>query len=257
MATRSRKLTRAADAPFASTRPSILELLLEEAPLELAERVLFLLPAQTLNALAGVNRLWRGVASKSLAWESHVEATWRDKVYVAKELRELRQSDPRQAYFASLAAAERCFIRKEELVGFEWSFRFKEAAGVDWSEIDPWHQGRRAAQVRFEPGGKVTSTNAALRVGPIRWRFPRARRQLGGSRADRLHQHVSVSVAGKAVPTYIVRRAPNWGFILESCWVMYTSFEMPARGVDPALEVSTVSVDDQLDEACAWGLADD
>ncbi|CAN0451943.1 unnamed protein product, partial [Discosporangium mesarthrocarpum] len=38
------------------------------------------------------------------------------------------------------------------------------------------------------------------------------------------------SIAGREVPTYIVSRHPsNWGFIMESCWTLYTSWKMPPR----------------------------
>ena len=40
----------------------------------------------------------------------------------------------------------------------------------------------------------------------------------------------------KDVPTYVVRRSPNWGFIMESCWGLYASFELGARNERAALE---------------------
>jgi hypothetical protein len=43
--------------------------------------------------------------------------------------------------------------------------------------------------------------------------------------------YIRFSVAGRDVPTYCVRRSPtkNWGFIMESCWGVYASFELPKR----------------------------
>lgn len=56
------------------------------------------------------------------------------------------------------------------------------------------------------------------------------------------------------MPTYIVSRHPsNWGFLLESCWTLYTSWEMPPRDgpdCDRSLldDELTVTMDDQWDE---------
>jgi hypothetical protein len=43
--------------------------------------------------------------------------------------------------------------------------------------------------------------------------------------------YVRIQVGGRDVPTYAVRRSPtgNWGFVLESCWGVYASFELPPR----------------------------
>lgn len=43
--------------------------------------------------------------------------------------------------------------------------------------------------------------------------------------------YVRFSVGGREVPTYSVRRSPtgNWGFVMESCWGVYASFEMPPK----------------------------
>lgn len=41
--------------------------------------------------------------------------------------------------------------------------------------------------------------------------------------------YIRLTVGNRDVPTYVVRRSPtnNWGFILESCWGLYASFELP------------------------------
>lgn len=43
--------------------------------------------------------------------------------------------------------------------------------------------------------------------------------------------YVRFSVGGREVPTYSVRRSPtgNWGFLMESCWGLYCSFEPPPK----------------------------
>jgi len=44
--------------------------------------------------------------------------------------------------------------------------------------------------------------------------------------------YIRITVGGRDVPTYVVRRSPNgnWGFILESCWGIYASFDLAPRG---------------------------
>lgn len=46
--------------------------------------------------------------------------------------------------------------------------------------------------------------------------------------------YIRFSVFGREVPTYVCRRSPNdnWGFVLESCWGIYASFELPLRPKD-------------------------
>ena len=43
-----------------------------------------------------------------------------------------------------------------------------------------------------------------------------------------------ITVGGRDVPTYVVRRSPtgNWGFIMESCWGLYESFELATQRQD-------------------------
>ena len=43
--------------------------------------------------------------------------------------------------------------------------------------------------------------------------------------------YIRISVGGRDVPTYSIRRSPtgNWGFVMESCWGLFASFELPTR----------------------------
>jgi hypothetical protein len=43
--------------------------------------------------------------------------------------------------------------------------------------------------------------------------------------------YIRFTVGGRDVPTYCVHRSPtkNWGFVMESCWGIYASFELPKR----------------------------
>jgi hypothetical protein len=144
-----------------------------------------------------------------------------------------------------------------------WSFRFKESAGHDWTSWDPWWNGQDARKLVFLRDGTVlqaypqgsehcvTTLNGTQlfnvfsernvqRDGPevpsprieMKWRFVSHSLDLpirpNGS-------YVRITVGGRDVPTYVVRRSHNgnWGFILESCWGMYASYEM-ARQVMPS-----------------------
>ena len=43
--------------------------------------------------------------------------------------------------------------------------------------------------------------------------------------------YIRITVGGQDVPTYAVRRSPtgNWGFVMESCWGLFASFNLPTR----------------------------
>jgi hypothetical protein len=60
---------------------------------------------------------------------------------------------------------------------------------------------------------------------------------------------IIMKVNGIPVPSYVITRSPtsNWGFLLESCWVLYSSFELPQKGKEKLLEDDylSISVDDQ------------
>lgn len=64
---------------------------------------------------------------------------------------------------------------------------------------------------------------------------------------------LALTVNGLLVPLYYVRRVPNWGFIFESCWAVYSSFPMPLRSVgcvythDAAMTVSCEDQEDEID----------
>lgn len=55
--------------------------------------------------------------------------------------------------------------------------------------------------------------------------------------------YVRITVGGRDVPTYSVRRSPtgNWGFIMESCWGLFASFELPPRMIPRPLRLRRTS----------------
>ena len=170
-----------------------------------------------------------------------------------------------EAYtFAITDAATRSEISMEELCFDEassgneavvWSFRFKESAGRDWTSWDPWWNGQDARKLVFLRDGTVLqayphgvgqsvttcngiqlfdvfSERTAQRDGvevpariQMKWRFVNHSLDLP-TRPN--GAYVRITVEGRDVPTYVVRRSHNgnWGFILESCWGIYASYEL-------------------------------
>lgn len=192
----------------------------------------------------------------------------------AKETPSTRAYMAMEAYKKSIVDATRrqeitpeelCFDSAPNVSGIRWSFRFKESAGRDWTSWDPWWARQDARQLVFLRDGTVLQAHphgagGIVRVhhgtplyevfserdvhrdgtagGPSRriemtWRFVRrpldlARRPPGA--------YVRVTVGGRDVPTYIVRRTPDdsWGFVLESCWGVYASCDLASRAPAPA-----------------------
>eukprot|EP00186_Timspurckia_oligopyrenoides_P004781 CAMPEP_0182442724 /NCGR_PEP_ID=MMETSP1172-20130603/1625_1 /TAXON_ID=708627 /ORGANISM="Timspurckia oligopyrenoides, Strain CCMP3278" /LENGTH=428 /DNA_ID=CAMNT_0024637741 /DNA_START=44 /DNA_END=1330 /DNA_ORIENTATION=+ len=224
---------------------------------------------------------WIASRSESL-WRELRDELWSSKVYVSQEIRDMQYA--REAYKESLKDAKRTWLTKEELVAFEWSFRFKAAAGEHWTESDPWWQsppapvsaaegesvsqqnpqgvspsdlsedavehrqnGRQAIVVRFGEDGSVLGRGQMHSSQQFRWRFV----EQSCGRTAPLGSFVRVN----QFPAYVVsRHAKNWAFIMESCWVVLCSFPMPPQGSDPLLEDEnlSVTVDYQSMEAMAY-----
>lgn len=225
--------------------------------------LLIFLPVPDIARVATSCRRTAGHADSTL-WRRLCERLWAGKL-VAKHFRRMREAgEAKEAYRQSLADSRRVCITQQELTRARWSFRFKSTAGEAWQENDPWWQGKDATQVRFRPDG-----SACFKRGfgsgsshSICWRFVKMRSQFlqaleahlrhiqaGGQPDDpefscRLltldvegqrpcfsHRGVRAKVSGREVPTYCVRRHPdNWGWVMESCWVLWTSWPMPRLG---------------------------
>ena len=130
--------------------------------------------------------------------------------------------------------------------GTIWSFRFKESAGADWTKLDPWYAGQPARRMVFLANGtcrpyhgpdtkatvnndnndnnhndnNANNGNNNIRppddplVAPMSWRFITRPMDLP---TKPVGSYVRVTVGGRDVPTYAVRRSPvgNWGFVME------------------------------------------
>jgi len=73
----------------------------------------------------------------------------------------------------------------------------------------------------------------------IRWRFVSEPMDMP-NRPD--GAYIRLTVGNRDVPTYVVRRSPtgNWGFLLESCWGLYASFELPRNRA--AMEIGSDAI---------------
>ena len=158
-----------------------------------------------------------------------------------------------------ISIEELCFDASSDKAGVIWSFRFKESAGPAWTSWDPWSNQQEARKLVFLCDGtmkqvyprsirggsmsrngtllfdvfsertiRVDDTEVPAPLIEMKWRFVTRPLDL----PDRSEgAYVRISVGGRDVPTYVVHRSPNgnWGFILESCWGVYASFEMAPR----------------------------
>lgn len=155
---------------------------------------------------------------------------------------------------------ELCYDESPLKGGPVWSFRFKESAGSDWTSWDPWWNGKQARKLVFLRDGNILQLQPEGKTAPCRihngvplydvfserivhrdgvdvipprielkWRFVQRPLDLP-ARPD--GAYVRITVGGRDVPTYVVHRSPNgnWGFILESCWGVYASFDLAPRG---------------------------
>ena len=228
------------------------QLELPHLPDEMILHCLSFLNVRSLLTVRCSNTAFFELASRNEAgWTERCQELWAQKVFVSPAARKLPSSlmgykvalqDSRIRQHVTLD--ELCYDETQHS-GTIWSFRFKVSAGPDWTSWDPWWMGSQARQMVFLRNGSVKqyvpgdhSSNNKLtmpRFGQLvdppvvmEWRLIRQpmdmpQRELGS--------YIRFSVGGRDVPTYVVKRSPtmNWGFVAESCWGVYTSFEMPLR----------------------------
>ena len=255
---RSRRIARKELDTFAMTRGKILVERprgrgVTSLPDELLCSMTGFLDVPSLLQMRAVNRRFRELTSRNEAgWTNHCTRLWKDKIHVSPAAREhehamiaYRISSEDAEKRDSIAIEELCYDVSQQ-TGSIWSFRFKSSAGSDWTSWDPWWCGRKARQMVFLPDGTVkqyltSDTGDAHLTSPtfgrgvlvdppvaMTWRFLTRPLDLP-SRPE--GSYIRFSVGGRDVPTYVVRRSPtgNWGFLMESCWGVYASFELPPR----------------------------
>ena len=230
------------------------------------------------------------------------QSFWAEKLHVSKR----PELSRKHAYALSLHEAKNSFITRAQL-DMPFSFRFKEAAGDDWINRDPWWSGRKARGIQFLPNGTCTiypkghpsfsfaevpvdavgvveehTTQVTLRwdltwrgkdsqccrrafatqkqrvafferlSGVGRRRSTRVQRTSKGDLDSDGGNALVLTVNDVTVPSYFVRRGPNWGYIFESCWACYMSFSMPLRASGCAFTgedaMTAVNCEDQEEE---------
>lgn len=248
-------------------------------PDDLLCHVLSYLDVKSLLRSRCLTRSFRTIASKSSAgWENLCQTLWINKVHVPKSARE--HKDAMAAYRLSVEdARNRDYVTPEELLfdpisktGTVWSFRFKESAGVDWTSWDPWYNGRPCRKMVFLEDGAVKEYKSATEDGDSSLQDPPFSERTGTLFDPQLSMswrfitqpldmparprgsYIRFSVAGRDVPTYCVRRSPtkNWGFIMESCWGVYASFELPQRVVSTTRRNARVRIRRAQDTLGNW-----
>ena len=199
-----------------------------------------------------VNRKWNRVLSTDEAgWKMHLHRLTQRRLHVYQVPAAQASLSAKDAYRMACADARlRHAVRREELIyddtntksGTIWSFRFKQVAGAEWTQHDPWHAGREARKMVFLPNGTVRQYHDTARTlhppfydAPrlpggldIQWRFVTQPIDLPKKESG---AYVRLTIAGRDVPTYMVHRSPtgNFGFLMENCWGLFSSFALPRR----------------------------
>jgi len=162
---------------------------------------------------------WKSLLDSDTIWKPRVERLWENKVFIPEHSQQLKNAKQyRRAFETSVIDATRNSITEEELTKLGWHFRFKHTAGAHWTHDDDYWRTGKAVEVKFCPDGTMVRDLYDMQ---FRWQ-----RAVDGK---------SVRVNG--FPAYLVWRHPkNWGFVMESCWVLYTSFPMPKQEEDEYLK---------------------
>ena len=159
---------------------------------------------------------------------------------------------------------KRNVLTLEELTSFHWNFRFKKAAGHGWYSQDPyWSSSKECIKIKFNRDGTTTRSlggNTIWTEVSVTWRWGNSDTREPGSGTP--CNFLRATVEGRDVPRYILSRHPvHKGFILQSCWTVYTSFEMPKLGTDPYMDDEALNLNykEQGTEVLAYnsGIYDD
>jgi len=212
------------------------------APLFVLEEVLDLILRRAgddiLLALRAAGCALCLLASKDALWQPRAEAAWHGKQRSFLLLRWINVTPVWRAYRGSLRDATRRHLTFDELAEPEfWCIRFKAAAGEGWTSRDPWWQGEAPIKMRLTNSGDVVAVTDAR---PF---YGQAGHVSGcwSAKYDAVHGTTVVDVIGQP-PYHVCRHAPTWGVYMESCWCVWTAFDMPCRGESPDLEDEALHV---------------
>jgi hypothetical protein len=179
-------------------------------------------------------------------WDAACERDWAPKNFVPAHVRHMH---PRKAaYIAALRDVARVRITRDELCQQTWSFRFKAVAGENWVARDSWWSGGPAQRMVWLPD-QICYTVPSFEN--VTWKFD------GDNDPNATSgESIRLTVDGREAPTYIIsRHRDKWGWVLQNCWVIMTTWEMPLRSegvVDPYVNEDAVTVNDQFAQVVAF-----
>jgi len=222
-------------------------------PLAVPDEVLNLIVRRSSDCLLLVLRATcrglRARVSDDSVWKPRTQVAWHGKLPAL--LQQWQSVKPFwRVYFSSLKDGTRRQLTSDELSQPEfWCIRFKaeglRALGVP-AQRDPWWRGDPPIKLRLTSSGNV------LAVTDARPFYGSAGHVSGNWHAQIDAVHGTTIVEANRQPPYRVHRhAPTWGVYMESCWAVWTAFEMPPRGEAPELEDEAlhVTADDPTQQA--------
>lgn len=157
-----------------------------------------------------VCKFWNAVSRQNSLWRELCISLWSDKVFIPDHFKTLNNSGrSREAFINSLMDSKRTAITSEELSSILFYFRFKEVAGSYWTDQDPFWQKQEPLRINFSPEGRLVGF--PWDILQAKWRFV----DNSGRTCQSRGSFIRVSVNERSVPTYMVSRHSNWGFILQ------------------------------------------
>lgn len=207
---------------------------------------------------ASVSKRWHSAASDPDLWMALCQQHF-ERHYVPESIKVKLGSastQPAAVFKEAVLDLARVELTAEEFHSFTWNFRFKEMAGLAWTSQDPWWNDASPVQVRFHPGGRVDRQPEKPSGVELKWRWGSSPSTEPGS-GNPPASSVRCNVNGRDVPTYKLGRHPvHGGFLMHSCWALYTAFRMPAKGEDPDLTDAALnlSAGEQIDEVRDYNL---
>ena len=219
----------------------------------LLEALRHLTPHQ-LNQASLVSKAWGHRVS--IRWSGLFREVWADKVcpVPAATSAYLSAGKVKLAVWSSLKLSQLCTLGTEEMTDGAWSFRFKKAAGKYWTQDDPYWRGGAAHTVKFNADSTVELHGGYDERGlTATWGLLDAAMHGKADAAEHGHDCVRIWLDGQVLPSYrVTRNANNWGFLLSSCWGLYTSWPMPRLGCGDEIPDNDITVDAQCDEVGAY-----
>ena len=229
------------------------------------ERSLAFLDVAAGGGNASVSKAWRSVCGSWALWHDLSQPLRKWRNIAVDEFCRLNRCVAQPVSFVdniihgvgrtqrSIAHAKRTSLTRDELCSQTWRFRFKRAAGEEW------HQPARRPLLDGQPP-RDDHLLRRRQHGTGRHLGARGRSQValgprsqGAAPAEASPaasgSSVRVVVDGRDVPTLKVARHPvHKGFMMESCWALYTAFPMPAPGQGLDDDDLSVTVEEQVDE---------